>query len=186
MNSLFSYIDAILKEHSIHIIPATIISALILIGTWHINRLLQNLIKRLSTKHKIEEKLIKAIGHTTHIAIYSIGIILFLENLHFQMSTILGTLGAVALGIGLAVQATLSNIASGMFLLFYKPFFINDYIIVYPQSYQREMVEGKVINIDLQLTTIKHKEKTTIIPNSILYTSIVTVIGKDKKAATKK
>lgn len=181
MNSLLSYINTFLEEHSIHIIPMTIISIFIIIGTWHLNRLLQKLIKRLSTKYKMEEKLIKAIGHITHLAIYSIGIILFLENLHFQMSTILGTLGALAIGIGLAIQATLANITSGMFLLFYKPFFINDYIMIYSQNYEQGMIEGKVIDIDLQLTTIKDKNNTTIIPNSVVYSSIITIVKKHKK-----
>ena len=59
MNKLTSYINNVLEAHHIHIIPLTVISILIIIGTIYLNHILQKLIKSLSTKYEIENKLIE-------------------------------------------------------------------------------------------------------------------------------
>ncbi len=106
----------VLSKHSVHIVPAIFISILIIFGTWYLNRLLQKAIIKNGTTHGLEDKLIKALQSLTYICIYSVGATLFLENLHVQLSALLGTLGVIAIGIGFALQKALANMTSGMFL----------------------------------------------------------------------
>ncbi len=170
MNSIPSYNHFVLSKDSIHIIPAAIIGILILLVTWYLNRLLQKAIVKHGVTHKLEATLIKAIQNLTYIAIYSLGITLFLENFHIQMSALFGTLGVLAIGVGFALQKALANMTSGMFLLFYKPFCIGDYI-----SCNKPKFEGKIIDINLRLTTLEYNDNYVLIPNHTLYTAVVTV-----------
>ena len=170
MNIAPSYNHLMLSKDSIHIIPALIISLIIFIGTWYLNRFLQKAIIKLGHQHKLEETLIKAVQNLTYIFIYSVGATLFLENLHIQMSAVMGTLGVVAIGVGFALQTALANMTSGMFLLFYKPFFIGDYI-----SSDKPKFQGKIIDINLRITTLDHEGNIILIPNHSLFTATVTV-----------
>jgi len=160
----------ILSKHSVHVIPAIVISILIILGAWYINRIAQKAIVKIGDSHDLEKTLIKAIQNLTYLFIYSVSVTLFLENLHIQMSALIGTLGVVAIGVGFALQKALANMTSGMFLLFYKPFFIGDYIIS-----DKPKFEGKIIDINLRLTTLKYQDDIILVPNHTLYSAVVRV-----------
>lgn len=160
----------VLSKHSIHIVPAIIISIIIIFGSWYLNRLLQKSIIKTGENLNLEEQLINAIQKLTQLFIYSVGATLFLENLHVQMSALMGTLGVIAIGVGFALQKALANMTSGMLLLYYKPFFLGDYIIS-----DKPKFEGKIININLRLTTLEYKGNLVLVPNHTLYAAIVTV-----------
>ena len=170
----------ILSKDSIHIIPAIIISLLIIVGAWYINRLLQRAILVLSQKNNLEQTLVKAVSNLTYLFIYSLAATLFLENLHVHMSAVFGTLGVVAIGVGFALQKALANMTSGMFLLFYKPFFIGDYIISDKPKFQ-----GKIIDINLRMTTLEWNGDIVLVPNHTLYSAVVIVKNKINNVATK-
>ncbi len=161
----------VLSKHSIHIIPAAIISVLIIFSAWYINRIVQSMITKHATQHNLEQTLIKAIQNLTYIFIYALAATLFLENLHIQISAVMGTLGVVAIGVGFALQKALANMTSGMFLLFYKPFFIGDYII----SADKPKFEGKIIDINLRMTTLEFQGNHILVPNHTLYAAVVMV-----------
>ena len=105
---------------TMHATPA-FIGLLIVIGTWYLNKLLQECIIRFGATKKIEKTLIKGTQHITNIIIYLLGGLLFLENMNIQIASLLGALGVITVGIGIALQKIISNMTCGMFLLFYKP-----------------------------------------------------------------
>ena len=81
-------------------------------------------------------------------------------TLGFDVASLVTALGAATVAIGLALQDTLKNIASGLMVLVNKPFKVGDYISL--SGY-----EGTVTKIDISnthLLTIDNKE--VIIPNS--------------------
>lgn len=164
------YNHLVLSKDSIHLVPAIVISLLIIIAAWYINRLLQKAIVIMSKNHNLELTLVKAIQNLTYLFIYSLAATLFLENLHVHMSAIFGTLGVVAIGVGFALQQALANMTSGMFLLFYKPFYIGDYIVC-----EKPKFEGKIVDINLRMTILEHNGDKVLIPNHTLYSAIVTV-----------
>lgn len=55
-------------------------------------------------------------------------LIMVLARFGVQTASILAALGALGLAIGLALQGTLANIASGVMLLFLRPFGVGDYV----------------------------------------------------------
>jgi small conductance mechanosensitive channel len=55
-------------------------------------------------------------------------LIMVLAQFGVQTTSILAALGALGLAVGLALQGTLANIASGVMLLFLRPFGVGDYV----------------------------------------------------------
>jgi small-conductance mechanosensitive channel len=150
-----------------------------MILAYYLNKILQQAIKKFGEVNKLEIQLINAIRILSKIFIYSISITLCLENLHVHLSALFGTLGVVAIGIGFALQNALANMTSGIFLLYYKPFFIGDYI--YFESVESDQItEGKVIDINLRLTTLEYKDTIILVPNHTVYSAVITV-RKSKK-----
>ena len=164
----------ILSKHEIHIIPAIIISILLLFITYYLNKILQRTIKKLGETHNLEIQLIKAIRILTRVFVYSIGITLCLENLHVQLSALFGTLGVVAIGVGFALQNALANMTSGIFILYYKPFFVGDYVS-FDTTEADGKTEGRITDINLRLTTLEFENNRILVPNHILYSAVVTV-----------
>jgi len=70
--------------------------------------------------------------------------------------------------IGFASQAALSNIVSGIFIVIFKPYRINDIVTV------RDNLSGVVEDISLRHTVIRNYEnRRIVIPNSVISNEVV-------------
>lgn len=97
-----------------------------------------------------------------------VAIITALAQLGVQTTSLLAALGAIGLGIGLALKDTLSNVASGIMLLWLRPFRIGDSIDVGTSS-------GTVQEIGLFATRIKTLEgPIEFVPNSQIWSDTIT------------
>ncbi len=123
-----------------------------------------------SAVDKYLHKIIKQASIRTLIAqfvafiIISIGIILALSvlNLDGALKSILAGAGVAGLAISLALQGTLSNTFSGIFLAIKKEVNIGDWL-------ETNGYAGKVIDIDLRNTKIKEADNNiVVIPNKII------------------
>jgi len=74
----------------------------------------------------LEPVLLAAIQYSVVIVM----VLLVLNQLGIQTTSLIAVLGAAGLAIGLALQGTLSNIAAGIMLLWLRPFKLGDYIEV--------------------------------------------------------
>lgn len=170
MNNLQHYGINFLNNNIPHIFYISTMCFIILIGTWYINSLIQKTIIQAGTSNNFEKTFTKALQNISYVLIYTIGGILVLENLNIHMSALFRTLGALAIGISFALQNTIANLAAGIFLLSYKPFFIGDYI-----TSNSPIFEGKIIDITLQRTTLEYQGDIVLIPNFTLYNAIITI-----------
>ncbi|KAF0092029.1 MAG: small conductance mechanosensitive channel [Fusobacteria bacterium] len=99
--------------------------------------------------------------------LYAVYIIMLLTLLGIPITTFVAMLGAVGLAIALALQGNLSNFASAILILMFKPFVVGDYIGCKGDS-------GSVRDIQLLFTTIITPDnKKVTIPNSDLINSSV-------------
>ncbi len=88
--------------------------------------------------------------------------------LGFEFSTLLGVLAAAGFAVGLALQGFLGNFASGLTILFFKPYRVGDWVKVSDHF-------GKVTSIQIFNTTlITPNDKTLIIPNGQVTDNIIT------------
>ncbi len=99
--------------------------------------------------------------------LYAVYIIMLLTLIGIPITTFVAMLGAVGLAIALALQGNLSNFASAILILMFKPFVVGDYIECKGDS-------GSVRDIQLLFTTIITPDnKKVTIPNSDLINSSV-------------
>ncbi|PLW75008.1 mechanosensitive ion channel family protein [Cohaesibacter celericrescens] len=90
-----------------------------------------------------------------------------LQLFGFQATSLVAVLGAASLAIGLALQGTLSDVASGVMLIIFRPYKLGDYIDVSGTA-------GTVKNIDLFVTELATPDNVQIImPNSKAWGSTV-------------
>jgi small-conductance mechanosensitive channel len=104
-----------------------------------------------------------------HTLFALLGTIIFLENLGISLTAVWTTLGVGSVAVALALQETLSNFFSGLYLLADRPVNPNDYIKL--DSNQ----EGYVLRIGWRSTILRTLGNNyVVIPNSTLAKAIIT------------
>ncbi len=99
--------------------------------------------------------------------IYFIGILIAFSKIGLDLAPVLTGFGVAGIIIGFALQDTLSNFASGMMLLIYRPFDVGDLV-------EAGSVSGKVSHMSLVNTTIKTFDNQIIIlPNSMIWGDVI-------------
>ena len=119
------------------------------------------------------------------IIYYSIiifGLIVSLVNLGFNVATILTVLGSVGLAMGLALQETIKNIISGVYISVSNIFKIGDIISLKPLG-NLNSTYGKILDYNLYYTTILEPTRNVIsvIPNSVIQNNILTNISLSRR-----
>jgi small-conductance mechanosensitive channel len=88
-----------------------------------------------------------------------------LSEMGFSLSTLLGAAGIAGVAIGFASQTSLSNLISGIFLIWERPFEVDDVVRIGGTS-------GVVVTIDLLSTKIRTFDNTLVrFPNETLIKS---------------
>lgn len=102
------------------------------------------------------------------VVVIIIGMIAVLQRLGVQTTSIIAVLGAASLAVGLALQGTLSNVASGLMLLILRPYRVGEVIDVGGMS-------GTVQRLDLFTTQLSNANNHKIvIPNSKVFSDVLT------------
>lgn len=92
-------------------------------------------------------------------------VVIALNQLGVQTTSLFAILGAAGLAIGLALQGTLSNIASGLMLLWLRPFNVGDYIEVANQG-----IAGTIREIGLFACRIEGADGVIVFaPNATIW-----------------
>lgn len=140
----------------------------ILIAGWFLARLLSRWLKgRLEKIEEFDRTLIPVLGQIAHYAVLIVTIILVLSQFGVQTASMIAVLGAAGLAIGLAVQGTLQNVASGLMLLMIRPFHVGDYI-------EAGGAGGTVDQIGLFMTRMHTPQNVFIaVPNSKIFSDTI-------------
>ena len=86
----------------------------------------------------------------------------------FRLAPLLGTAGVIGVAVGFASQTSFSNIISGFFLVFERPFVIDDVIEV-------NGITGQVVSIDMISVKLRTADNKLVrIPNETMIKSAVT------------
>jgi len=117
-------------------------------------------IRKLMVKSKTDETLTKFVISLTRIALLAFLVIAVLGTLGVQTASFVAVIGAAGLAVGFALQGSLSNFASGVLLIIFRPFKSGDFV-------EAGGATGTVEAIQIFNTIIKTPDnKTVIIPNS--------------------
>ncbi|MCR5653140.1 MAG: mechanosensitive ion channel family protein [Ruminococcus sp.] len=130
-------------------------------------RLIAYLFGKAMKKTNVDISLINFFKRVIRIVCYIIIVISALSNLGISTTGIIASFSAVAAAFALALKDSLSDIASGVVILFTRPFKTNDFI-------EFDDHRGYVEKIDLMHTYIRTYDDTNvIIPNSNITTTKV-------------
>lgn len=132
---------------------------IVLIIGLYISKIVKKLVSKFLFKYNIGKGVTNFIVYGIYIAMISVVTLTCLEIIGVKTTSVVAVLGAAGFSIGLAFKEILSNLGSGMIILFFKPFNIGDYI-------QGSGVEGFVSDIQVFSTVLKTPDnKTIIVPN---------------------
>jgi small conductance mechanosensitive channel len=118
------------------------------------------------TKYRFLRHFLRAIIYITGFA-WAISEVPYLKTLS---SSLLAGAGVLAVALGLASQQALSNIVSGLFIIIFKPFRINDRI----KLNRDPLLQGIVEDITLRHTVIRDFEnRRIVVPNAVINQEIL-------------
>jgi small conductance mechanosensitive channel len=148
----------------IGVIVVTMILALL------VNRFFLRLIRRSTTEMRNDPTNYHFLRHAITALIYMVGLgvaIYMVPELRALASSLLAGAGILAVAVGFASQHALSNIISGVFIIVFKPFRINDRLSI-------RTLNGIVEDITLRHTVIRDFEnKRILIPNALISDEIL-------------
>ena len=150
-----------LGNWSVSLIGKIVIAVLI----WFIGK---KIIRVLDT---LDKGVVNFVVSVLKFVMYAILIMIVVDKLGFQTTSLLTLFGSAALAIGMSLQGSLSNFAGGILILIFKPFKVGDYIIVGTN-------EGTVKSIEIlytRLVTIDNK--VVMLPNGSLSNSSIVNVG---------
>lgn len=144
------------------------IAALIfLIGKW-IASAVQSTLEKLLRSRKIDEVLVDFLGNIAYAMVLIVAVVAAFDTLGIPATSFMAIIGAAGLAIGLALKDSLSNFASGVMLVLFRPFTKGDFI-------EAGGVTGTVDEIRLVSTTLTTPDNKLItVPNAMMYTSAIT------------
>jgi small conductance mechanosensitive channel len=132
-----------------------------------VGRMVDWLLERHLKISKLAEKLISG---TVEKVIMVIGFAIALTTLEIDITPLIAAIGATGLVVGLALQGTLSNFASGLLILINRPFDVGDFV-------NAGGVTGKIDQMNLVSTRFRTADNQTIyVPNNSIWNNVITNI----------
>ncbi|MCB1735847.1 MAG: mechanosensitive ion channel [Gammaproteobacteria bacterium] len=169
MDISVAQIQEIAVTYGVQILLALVI---FIVGKW-VARMLVNAVKRGMGRAKVDETLIGFIGNITYAILMIFVVLAALNQVGVQTTSFIAILGAAGLAVGLALQSSLSNFASGVMMIIFRPFKVGDFI-------EAGGTAGVVEEINIFTTQLRTGDnKTMFVPNgSIMGGNITNVSAK--------
>lgn len=140
--------------------------AIYAVGRWIINRLV-HLMDASFDRRQVDKSLRSFLRSLVKGAAYTILLLIIVQLLGFNTTSLVALLAASGFGIGMALSGTLQNFAGGIMVMFMHPYRIGDYIEAQGQA-------GTVKEIRLFSTVVTTTDNKRIyIPNSSISNAIV-------------
>ena len=144
--------------YSWRIVGALIILA---VGVW-LAKLIRHHLQRVLIARKLDSTIVYFADSCVRVVVYGVVIIAALHRLGVETTSLVAMLGAAGLAIGMALRGQLSNVASGLLIILFRPFSVGNYIEAGGSA-------GIVEKIELMSTQVRMPDNVTvIIPNSRL------------------
>jgi len=151
-------------------------SFMILFVFWVASFIIQRIIAKVSLTNKVDPDLVQFMRIAGKWGVWMIGLAMALGTLGVDVTALVAGLGLTGFALGYALKDTISNSIAGIMVIAYKPFRRNDLIKVGAREH-----EGRVLGIDLRYTVLENKGDMIYIPNSLLFSNVVTVLDDDEE-----
>jgi len=149
------------------VINLVIAGIIFLVGKW-VAKMTQNALEALLRKRSVDEVLVDFLGTIVYALVIVAAIVAAFDQVGIPATSFIAIIGAAGLAIGLALKDSLSNFASGVMLVLFRPFTKGDFI-------DAGGITGTVDEIRLVSTTLTTPDnKLVTVPNAMIYTSAIT------------
>lgn len=147
--------------------PSVVAAMALLVLGWIIAGWLRRVILRGAVRAHVDLTLAKFFGNVVKWAVLFFAVITCLGTFGINTTGFAAILGTAGLAVGLALQGNLSNLASGVLLLIFRPFKIGDSVVVAGQA-------GIVDGIDLFTTNLDTADnRRIIVPNGAIFGGVI-------------
>jgi len=172
MEETIKQIQSLVAAYGLQVIGAL---ATLIIGIW-LAKWVSKLSGKFLNKRNVDPTLTKFAVSLVKVALIAFVIISAISQVGIETTSFVAVIGAAGLAVGFALQGSLSNFASGIMLIIFKPIKVGDYI-------EGGGGAGSVEAIGIFVTTLTTPDNKVIyIPNSTLTGSnIVNYSTKDKR-----
>lgn len=117
---------------------------------------------------RIDDTLGNFFSSLVYYGIMAMVLIAVLDRFGVETTSLVAALGAATLAIGLALQGTLSNLAAGVMIIFFRPYSLGDFVEIAGQA-------GSVKDINLFTTVLSTGDnKRIIVPNGSAWGDVIT------------
>lgn len=141
--------------------------ALVLLVGFLLSRL-GNVVVSFLFRHNRDKQRIFIIQKLIKYNLTVVTLVIVLKVFGVNLKVILGAAGVLSLAVGFAAQTSVSNLISGLFMIFERPFVVGDFIEV-------SGVKGEVLSIDLLSMRIRTVDNLLIrVPNEVVMKAQVT------------
>ena len=168
-SDFFDSIMEWIEDNAARIIFQSLIFLLILVIAWKAAHLVELIVQRAmsSSRVHLSQLLQRMIVSTARSIILMLGILIGLSQLGVSLGPLLAGLGIAGFIVGFALQDSLSNFASGLMILIYRPFDVGDTVDV-------NGAFGTVRHMSLVNTTVlTYDNQTLIVPNNQVWQNII-------------
>ena len=163
-----AFFDLVAKEGPKWLLRFVLIAFIIFMAL-QLSKVVQKLVIRgmSSAKVSISYLLKEMISSSAKNLVILFGVLIALSQMGISLGPLLAGLGIAGFIIGFALQDSLSNFASGMLILLYRPFDVGDVV-------ESGGVIGKVNNMTLVNTTfLTFDNQKLVVPNNMIWSSII-------------
>ena len=137
------------------------------VGRW-VARLLTKTLRKLMQKQEIDKTLETFVANLVRMVLMVFVVIAAIGALGVQTTSFIAILGAAGLAVGLALQGSLSNFASGVLIVLFRPYKVGDFV-------EAAGIAGVVVEVQILTTVLKTGDnKQIIVPNSQIMGDIIT------------
>ena len=163
-SSLIAKMQEIATIYGLKIIASLLI---FIIGRW-IALAIKKFLGRVMRTSGVDPTIIPFALDLTYVALLLVIIIAAMGTLGIQTTSLIAVLGAAGLAVGLALQGSLANFASGVLLIIFRPIRVGDF-------FEGAGAAGTVEQIQIFSTSVKTPDnKMVIIPNGKLLSDNIT------------
>ena len=164
MDSIMGTITYWLTTYSVKIVVAILI---LIIGRW-LSRKISIFIGQQLEKHNVDVILTRFLENIAYYTLLILVIITAVGQLGINTTSFLTIVGAAGLAVGLALKDSLSNFASGVMLILFRPFQVGDFV-------EAGGVTGAVQGITMFNTILNTPDnQQVIVPNGIITSNVIT------------
>jgi len=125
-------------------------------------------ISKTMQKNDVEKTLETFVCNLVRMVLLIVVVIAAIGQLGIQTTSFIAIFGAAGLAVGLALQGSLSNFASGVLIVLFRPYKVGDFV-------EAAGIAGSVEQVQILTTILKTGDnKQVIVPNSQIMDSIIT------------